>query len=191
MEHLTSLGSGRDDRVVTQHPRVAVAGTVFLFAVDFTDRRVDIDHEAPTGGPGACAPRPAQRLTDDAVELPDAAEREGPQKRAERRRGHHPERQHRLGRTRTEHVRMIDMGTAGKDRRDEGADLAAGTGAADPAVETHRRVHQRFETEPHHQRRRHDQARVRDQRVVVEGHVQPVDRARYSTHRNCLLELVT
>ena len=48
-----------------------------------------------------------------------------------------------------------------------------------------------FETEPDHQRGRHDQPRVRDQRLVVEGHLEPVDRVRYSTHRKCLLELAT
>ena len=50
----------------------------------------------------------------------------------------------------------------------------------------HRRVHQRFEPEADHQRRRHDQPRVGDQRLVVEGHLDAVDRARYSTHWKCL-----
>ena len=38
------------------------------------------------------------------------------------------------------------------------------------------------EIAPGHQRRRHDQPRVGDQVRVVEGHLDPIDSARYSTH---------
>jgi len=80
---------------------------------------------------------------------------------------------------------LVDMGAARQDRRDQRAHLAAGTRPAHPATQTHRRVHERFESEPDHQRCRQDQTRGRDQQLVVEGHVQPIDRALYCTHSKC------
>ena len=76
--------------MVAEHLRVAVAGAVFVFAVDFADRRVDIDHQRRLAGAGAQCPRPGEGVADDGFELADVTEREGPQERAQRRRCHHP-----------------------------------------------------------------------------------------------------
>ncbi len=115
-------------------------------------------------------------------------ERERAQERAERRGRHHPERQHALRRARPQYVGVINVRAARHDRRDQRQDLAARTRAADPAPEPHRRVHQRLEAQPDHQRGRRDQTRVRNQRLVVEDHLNAIDPARYSTHRKCLLD---
>jgi len=68
---------------------------------------------------------------------------------------------------------------ARQDRRDQRADLAARTRATNPTDEPDGRVHQRLHTEARHQRCRQQQPRVRDQRLVVERHVETVDRMRY------------
>ena len=68
--------------------------------------------------------------------------------------------------------------------------LAARAGPTHPAGETHRRVHELFETEPLRHRRDEQQARVRDQVRVIEGRVDPIEHVRYSRHWKCLLGLV-
>ena len=62
--------------VVAAHSRVAVGGTVFLFAVHLTDRRIEIDRHRRVARTGARRPCPADRLGDDFVELADMPERE-------------------------------------------------------------------------------------------------------------------
>ena len=118
-------------------------------------------------------------------------EREGPQERPQRRGSHHPERQHPLRRTRTQHVGMIDMRTARDDRVHQRQDLAARTRTPNPARKPHRAIDQRLQRQSRRQRRDHQQASIGHQVRVVEGHLDPIDRARYSTHRKCLLELTT
>jgi ACR3 family arsenite transporter len=54
-----------------------------------------------------------------------------------------------------------------QDRRDQRADLATRPRPADPTRQTHRLVDQPFEPEPHHQRRRQDQPRVRGLAAVL------------------------
>ena len=78
---------------------------------------------------------------------------------------------------------------ASEDRRHQGEHLAARSGTAHPANQSQRLVDQRFQTEAHHQRRRHDQPGIGDQRLVVEGRLDAVDQMRYWVHRKCLLDL--
>ena len=73
---------------------VAVGGTVLGLAVHLADRRVQIDRHRAGARSRAQRPSPSERLGDHRVELADVAERERAQERAERRRSHHPERQH-------------------------------------------------------------------------------------------------
>ena len=181
MEDLTGPGPGREHRVVAQHPRVAEGGALLRVAVDLTDRGVHVDRHRPALRPGARRPGPPDRLGDHRVELADMPERERSQERPQRRGGHHPERQHRLGSAGAETVRVIDVGSSGQDRGHQRQHLATRTGPADPVDESNPLVHEGLETEPDHQRGRHDQPGVGHQRRVIEGHRHAVDRARYST----------
>ena len=95
-------------------------------------------------GPAPASPRLRQQSGGDGVELADEPERERAQERPDRRWGHHLERQHRLGRTRTQHVDVIDVGSAGDHRCDQSADLAARRERPGP----HPSVCEAFQTEP-------------------------------------------
>jgi hypothetical protein len=186
VQHFAGLGPGGQQRVVPQLAGVPVGGALLLVAVDLADRRVHVNHERIVAGAGPQAPGAADRLGDHPIELADVPEREAAQERAQRRGSHHPERQHRLGGPGPQHVRVIDVASTGQDRRYQRQDLPARRCPTDPSHQPHRRVHQRFEPETDHQRRRHQQPRVRHQVRVVEDHLDPVDPARYSTHRKCL-----
>ena len=56
----------------------------------------------------------------------------------------------------------------------------------DAAPQAHRGVHNRPHTQAPRQRPRRQQARISDQRLVVEDHREPIQTVRYSTHRKCL-----
>jgi hypothetical protein len=90
VEHFTSVGTCREDRVIPEPLRVAVTGALFVFADDLGDGRVDIDDEALRAGTRAHRPRATDRLADHRVELTDMAERERTQECPQRRRSHHP-----------------------------------------------------------------------------------------------------
>ena len=109
VQHLTAVGPGGEQRVIAEHVGVAEPGTLFLFAVDRTDRRVDVDHQRIGAGTGTGRPRPLQGLADDGFELADMPEREGTQERPQRRRRHHPMTEHPGGRAGTQQVGVIDV----------------------------------------------------------------------------------
>ena len=186
MQHLAGVGPGGQQRVVAESTGVAVGGAVFGFAVHLADRRVQIDRHRRAAGPGARRPGPPDRLGDHGVELADVTEGERAQERAQRRRRHHPERQHPLGRPGAQPVSVIDVVAAGQDRGHQRQHLAARPGAADPTDQAHLLVDQRFQPEPGHQRRRHDQPGIGDQRLVIEDRLDAVDHVRYWRHWKCL-----
>jgi len=94
-ENLTGPGTGRDQRVISQHARVTIRGALLGFAVHLCDRRVEIDHQVLTlTGSGARRPRVGQQAAAHSVELADMAERERPEERPERRRCQRSEPQH-------------------------------------------------------------------------------------------------
>ena len=144
-------------------------------AVDRTDRRVDVDHQRPIAGSGTRRPGPLENPTDDRFELADMPEREGAQERAQRRRRHHPMRQHPSGGTGTEHVGVIDVAGAGDHRVHQGQHLAAGTGTADPPDQAHRCVDQRLQLEPRRQRGDQQQTGVGDQVRFIEDDIDAVN----------------
>jgi len=71
VQDLPGIGSRRQDRVVTQHPRVAERRARLALPSTSQIGRVDVDHEAAPTGPGAHRPRRAQDLADDGFELAD------------------------------------------------------------------------------------------------------------------------
>jgi hypothetical protein len=87
--------------------------------------------------------RAAQRLADHPVQLPDVTKDERAQKRAQRGRRHHPERQHRLGRACSEqdlrHSRRGDDSGRAVQEPDGAVGLCQALGAAPTPVRTARR----------------------------------------------------
>jgi hypothetical protein len=189
VQHLPGVSPGGQQRVVAEHSGVAVGGALLGLAVDFTDRRVQIDRHRSVTGTGAELPGPPDRLADHPIELADVPEGERPQERAQRRRRHHFERQHLVGCSGTQPVGVIDVTPSREDRSHQSEHLAARSGTAHPANQSKRLVDQRFQAEAHHQRCRHDQAGIGDQCLVVEGRLDAVDHLRYWGHRKCLLDL--
>jgi hypothetical protein len=110
------------------------------------------------------------------------AEAERPQKRAQRRRRHHPMRQDPLRAPRTKNIGMVDVRGAGHDGMHQGQDLAARQRATDPADQAHRGVHQALQVEPEDQGADQQQAGIGHQVRIVEAHRDPVHRVRYSVH---------
>ncbi len=74
------------------------------------------------------------------------------------------------------------MGPAGGHRVHQRQHLAPRRRATHAAVEAHRGVDQGFDAEAFDQRGGQQQARVRNEIVVVEGRVNPVEGLRYSAH---------
>ena len=72
-----------------------------------------------------------------------------------------------------------DRCSSRQDRCHQGEHLAARTGATNPVDQAHRLVDQRLQPETDHQRRRHDQPGVGDQRRIIEAGLDTVDRVRY------------
>ena len=95
--------------------------------------------------------------------------------------------EHARGRARAQHVRVVDVRSAGAQRVHQRQRLAPRSSAADAAGKSHGRVDHRFQIEALRQRRDQQQPRVRDQVRVIEGRVYPVQPLRYSRHWKCLL----
>lgn len=77
---------------------------------------------------------------------------------------------------------MIDMRSAGHDCVHQRQHFAARPGPADPAGQADGLVHDSFKLKAYGERANQQQASVRDEVFVVEGHLYPVDPMRYSTH---------
>jgi len=90
--------------------------------------------------------------------------------------------EHTSGRPGAEHVGMIDVRRTSDHRVDQGHHLATWAGATDPAEQLHRRVDDGFQTESMSERRDEQQPGVRHQIRIIEGDIDPVNRARYSCH---------
>jgi hypothetical protein len=60
VQHLTGVGTEREQRVQAKAAGVAVTGTLLVVAVDLADRGVHIDHQWPITGTGTRLPRPGQ-----------------------------------------------------------------------------------------------------------------------------------
>ena len=187
VQHLTAVGAGGEDRVVAEHFRVAEPGALLVLAGDLADRRIDVDHEWSGSGTGAGSPDPLECAPDDGFELADMTEREGSQKRAQRRGRHHPMAQHPGGRTGAQHVGVINVRRAGDHRVDQRQHLAPRTSTTDPTQQAHRRVDQRLQPEPLTQRGHEQQTGVGDQVRLIEDDLNAVNAVRYSRHWKCLL----
>src|ERR1035437_4268584 len=104
---------------------------------------------------------------------------EGPQERSQRGGCHHLVWEHRLGRTRSQHVGMDAVAAPRRDGVDQGQHLASGKGTTDPARQVDDLVDKSFETETDPQGGHQQQPGIGYQVGVIEGHLDAVDSARY------------
>jgi hypothetical protein len=174
VEDLAGVGAGGQQRVVAEDLGVAVRGAGLGVAVDLTDRGVHIDDQRG-GRASASTPGPLDRFGDDGFELADMTKGERPQKRAQRRWGHDPVPEHRASRPGPEPVGVVDAISAADHGVDQREGLATRSGPADAAGQAHRRVDQRLEPETGRDRGHQQQARISDERLVIEGHLDAVD----------------
>lgn len=120
-----------------------------------------------------------QRLGEDGVQLADMTEGESPQERAQGGRCHHPVRKHRLGGTGSQHVGVVDVAATRHHGVHQGQYLATRKCATHTTRQVDQVIDQAFETQSDHQRGHQQQPSVGHQMGVIEGHVDPVDSARY------------
>ncbi len=186
VEYLAGVGAHPHEGVIAELLGVPVGGARLFLAGHFTDRRVHVNRHRFGAGTAAGRPRPPEHLTGGLVQLADVTPREGAQERPHRRRRRRAEPQHASGRARPQPVHVIDMGGAHQHRRHQRRHLAPRRRRRHAAPQAHRRVHHRHHTQPPQQRRRRQQTRISHQRLVIEDHLEPVNLARYSTHRKCL-----
>ena len=175
--------------MIAEHVRVAVGGALFVLAVA-PRRSSSRDRSSSAPCPGR-RPTPTPGRSVSAITA--SSWRTWPnvnaaQERAQRRGRHHPERQHPLRRPGAQHVGMVDVRTARHDRVPPtsapcGPDATRRPGrrAAPSRLISVSSPSRTINVADHHQ------PGVGDQVRVVEGHLDTVERARYCTHRKCLL----
>ena len=110
------------------------------------------------------------------------AEGEPSQEGAEGRWCHDPVRQHLVGRSCTQDIGVLDVGGTGHHGMHQGQHLAARRETAPGRGDAHSGVHQGFEAELSHHRGHQQQPSIGDEVALVEGHLIPVDAARYWLH---------
>jgi hypothetical protein len=111
------------------------------------------DHQRLSAGAGTARPCPFEGVADDRFHLTAVPERERPQERADRGGSHHPMAEHSRGCSGAKHVGVIDVRPARAQRMGQRQHLPAWAGTANTALKTHRRIDQRFQTEPFRQHR--------------------------------------
>lgn len=161
---------------------VTEPGAVLEFAGDLTDRGVDVDHQRRLSRSRTELPGPLEHPTDDRFKLADMTERERPEKRAERRRCHHPMTEHPSSRAGAEHVGMIDVGGAIDHCVHQRQHLATRSCPANATDQLDGGVDQSLQAETLRQGRHQQQPGVGDQVRIIEGGVDAIDRLRYSRH---------
>jgi hypothetical protein len=177
MEHLAAPATDRHQRVIAELLGVSVGRALLVIAVDLPDEAVDIDHQTLTCRAGALSPRPPQRLVEDMVELAHMPERERPQERPQRRRGHHRMPQHQPGRPGAQHVHVIDAVRAGEHPVHQAHHLTAlQRRARSLGIQPHAVVHKLLDTQPLGQGPCQQQTRVGDQTLLIKADCDLIER---------------
>jgi hypothetical protein len=187
MQHLAGVSAGGQQRVVAEHPGVAVGSPTLVVAVDLADGGVHVDDHWAIAGAGARRPCPAQDGLGDPVELADVAEGEGAQERLQRAWCHHPVAEHLGGGAGAQHVGVVDAVAAGQQRVHQGQHLAAGPVVAGPGAKVDQLVDGRFDPQTLGQRCGQQQPSVGDGVVVIEDHHKAVGTVRRWHRESALL----
>ena len=190
VQHLSGVSSGSEDRVIPQHLRVPVGGTLLEPAAHLTDEAVDINHQPAIARAGARAPRTRERVTEQLVELTDMPECERPQERSERRRGRDPPTQQPASPAGPEHVAVIDAVSAEQHREHERHHLATRVRRPRPIrAQPDQTTSALLDPEPLSQGRDEHNPSVRNHSLVIENNVQAVqsDRLVIMHHEGDLL----
>src|SRR5215211_7121087 len=169
VQDLVGARARGQQRVVAELAGVAVAGALLGVAVDLAEEAVDVDHEAILARAGPRPPRAAKRLAEHPIELADVPERKRTQERPERRRGHRPMSEDRLGPPRSEHVAVIDAVSAQQHRVHQREHLASRPRGARPTVKPNGRIDERLDPEPPPELDREHEPGVDDHALVIEN----------------------
>src|SRR5665213_773436 len=148
VEDLTGVGPGGNQGVLSEHARVAIASALLLLAVDLLDGRVDVDGHRLLARTGAERPGPRQHLPAETIELADVPEGEAPSERSQCGRSHHLVAQDPVGRTRSQHIAVVDALGAGDDDMNQHEDLATGNSVSLNITEVDHLIGQLQGTEP-------------------------------------------
>jgi len=183
VEDLAGVGPGRNQRVLSEHARVAVSRALLLSAIDLLDGRVDVDGHRLFARTGAERPGPRQQLPAETIELADVPESEAPEERSQRGRRHHLVAQDPLRRTRPQHIAVVDALGAGDNGMNQREDLAPGNSVSWNVTEVDHLIGQVEGPEPVGQRGDQGQPRTGHRPVIVEGHCKTSRTMRFCVHR--------
>src|SRR5665213_2724300 len=82
VQDLPGVRPDGDERMLAEHPGVAIGSTLFLLPIDLLDRRVDVDGHWRVLRTGPERPCPRQHLLTQGIELADVSEGERPEEGA-------------------------------------------------------------------------------------------------------------
>lgn len=170
VQHLTTVGTCGQQRVVAELAGVTVGGTLLLVSVDLADERIDIRDKPPIAGAGPGGPRPLQSQTEHAVQLPDVPDRKRTQARPHRRRRRDAVAQDRAGLARPEQVAVIDAIGAQDHRQAHRHHLASRVSRARAIAEIDALLNELLEPETSREQRRKHHAGIRDRPRVIKVH---------------------
>jgi hypothetical protein len=170
VEDLAGVGPGSDQRMLAEDTGVAIGSTLLLLPINLLDGGVDVDSHRGITRTGTERPRPGQHLLSEGVELSDVAEGKGPEKRAEGGRGHHIVSEHTAGRSRTQHVAVVDAPRPGHHGVYQGGHFAAGTCVPGTVTEVNQLVGPGHQVQPLGQEASQSKSGSGHRPVVVEGH---------------------
>ena len=173
VEDLSGLSPGREQRVVAEDLRVAEGGTGLVVTVDRANRRIHVDGHRLVTRSRAERPGTGDQQLGNLVELADVSEGEASQERPERRRCHHPMSEHLAGRSRAEHVRIVDE----RGARDHGVHERRNAPPRERS-DVDQLLGERFEAEFLREHRHQSEPRIGHRVVIVEGHRQTRSTAR-------------
>ena len=170
MEDLTGLGPHGHQRVVAEDVGVAIGGA--LLNLPWTSQMVESRSITIGSAPGPAPSAQARRIVSA---ITASSWRMCPKVKARKNVPSVDGAMTRNGRTfcvapARQAIDVVDVGRSGQDRRHQGEHLSPRTCPADPTTEAHHLVHQRLEPQADHERGRHDEPSVGDERRVVEGH---------------------
>ena len=183
VEDLARVGPGGDQRVLPEYAGVAIGGPLLLLPIDLLDGGVDVDDHRVIARTSAERPCSGQHLLSEGVELADMAEGEGPEERAEGGGGHYVVSEHAAGRSRTQHVAVVDALGTGHHGVHQGGHFAAGTCVPGTVAEVDQLVRPGHQIQPLGQQASQRQASCGHRPVVVEGHGEERRIVRFCVHR--------
>ena len=187
MHDIAGAGHHREQRVVAAHVVVGELGPTLLGQpVGLADARVHIDGDRPFARAGPRRPRPGQQLAGHLVQLAGVAPGETSQEGADRRGSQHRVPQHRLSRSRSQHIAVVDRVATGQRGVDHRHGLVADIRPPRGVTQVDVRFEQLPQSQMLGQGRRGDQPGVGHQPLVIECHPNAVQAVQMMASKRCL-----